>query len=82
MNAFDELLDLATRNVVADHASEDAAVGALSLVAARDGGEAVAGFALLRIVDERRTVVAMEDGLVELVANRLPGSPLPTVRSA
>lgn len=81
MSAIYELLDIASGNVVADYPSEDDAIAELRQVVARDGLEVVAGFALLRVVDERQDRVAMTDDLVALVTERSTDRPISTARS-
>lgn len=68
MNAFFQLWDRTTGNLVAEFDSEDDVIEALSGVQREDGDESLLGFALFRFEDDRPTLVAKERDLVLYLA--------------
>jgi hypothetical protein len=68
MNAFFQLWDITTGNLVTEFDSEDEAIEALRGIQAEDGDGALLEFALFRFQDDRPTLVAKERALVRYVA--------------
>ena len=68
MNAFLQLWDITTGNLVTEFDTEDKAIEALRGVQAEDGDGPPLEFALFRFQDDRPTLVAKERALVQYVA--------------
>jgi hypothetical protein len=69
MNAFFQLWDTTTGNLVTEFDSEDKAIEALRGVQAEDGDGALLEFALFRFENDRPTLVAKERALVQYIAH-------------
>ena len=67
MNAFFQLWDTSTGNLVTEFDSEDEAIEALSRIRADEGVEPLLEFALFRFEDDRPTLVAKANELVRYV---------------
>lgn len=76
MEAFFELIDLTSGNVVGDFADADEALVALQRVSQRHGRPAIRNLSLMHIVGDRQSVVAMQDQLADMV-ERFERSPTP-----
>ncbi len=67
MDAFFELIDLATGNVVGDFADADEALAALQNTRERHGLSSIRNLSLMRIDGEQQSLVAMQDQLLAMV---------------
>lgn len=66
MEAFFELIDLGSGNVIADFADADDALAALQRTAAQHGRPAIRNLSLMRIDGDHQILVAMQDQLTAL----------------
>jgi len=67
-----ELIDLTSGNVVGDFGSEGKALDSLRQALGQPGVDSITDYSLVRVEDERQSVVAMQDALVRLVTNPEP----------
>lgn len=67
MNAFVELVDLESGNVIADYANEREAWRALRQMAIKFGPKELLGLGLMRFEDGNPSLIAMDDELVRRV---------------
>lgn len=70
------LLDLVTGNVVSDFGSESEAWTSLREMAEEDGLDSLADLSLMLMQNSHRRVIAMEETLVERVADAMRPVPL------
>jgi hypothetical protein len=68
MNAFFQLWDTTTGNLVTEFDSENDAIAALSGILAKEGNEALLEYALFRYQDDHPSLIAKEDALVSYIA--------------
>ena len=67
METTHEIIDLVTGNVIGAFSTELEAIAALRAVIDESGSSHLADLALMRVVDEDQSMVAMEGDLVGLV---------------
>jgi hypothetical protein len=67
MDAFFELIDLTSGNVIADFSDAGEALAALRRAADEHGLSAIGNLSLMRIDENEQSLVAMQDALVDMV---------------
>ena len=67
MDAFFELIDLTSGNVIADFSDVGEALATLRRAAAEHGLSAIENLSLMRIDEDEQSLVAMQDELVNMV---------------
>jgi hypothetical protein len=67
MDAFFELIDLTSGNVIADFSDVGEALATLRRAAAEHGLSAIENLSLMRIDEDEQSLVAMQDELVGMV---------------
>jgi hypothetical protein len=67
MDAFFELIDLTSGNVIADFSDVGEALATLRRAAAEHGLSAIENLSLMRIDEDEQSLVAMQDELVDMV---------------
>jgi hypothetical protein len=81
MNAFFQLWDTTTGNLVTEFDSEDEAIALLCGVRAEEGDEPLLGFALFRFEDDRPSLVAKEGDLVTYVVQAQTGRDIEVIEA-
>jgi hypothetical protein len=71
MDAYFELFDLASGNVIEDYVSERDAIDALVQVVVNHGSQAIETFALTHVVNGKPVLIAMQDELVLRVERKI-----------
>ena len=68
MSSFYKVIEIESGNVLGDYDNTDEALEALAAVVQEHGNHGIVGLSLIRIDGDRQSLVAAEDGLIELVA--------------
>ncbi len=71
LDAYFELFDLESGNVIEDYARESDAIDALVQVVVNHGSQAIETFALTHVVNGKPVLIAMQDELVLRVERKM-----------